>query len=193
MTRTIQVVGIDPSLRNFGYANADLDIDTMKLKIKGLVLVETQPGANKKTVRQNSDDIRSATEQSKGLRENTAGASIAFVEVPVGSQSARAMASYGICCGILGGITQPMIQLTPGEVKLAAVGDKNATKEQMIAWASTLYPDAPWLRQGNRLIAKNEHLADAVASIHAGLLTADFQAVLRMFAQVMPRQALAAV
>lgn len=185
MSRIIRVIGIDPSLRNFGYAKADLNIDTMQLTNMDLILVSTQPGANKKTVRQNSDDIRSAKEQSDEMHRHAKGAQIAFVEVPVGSQSARAMASYGICCGILGGITQPMIQLNPSEVKMAAVGSKTATKEEMIEWAVALYPDAPWLRSGGRVIARNEHLADACGAIHAGLLTADFQAVIRMFTSVM--------
>jgi hypothetical protein len=55
----------------------------------------------------------------------------------------------------------------------------------MIEWAVAKHPDAPWLRRGGKLIAKNEHLADAVASIYAGLKTAQFASVLQMLRATM--------
>ncbi|WP_218958956.1 RuvC family protein [Salinimonas marina] len=110
------------------------------------------------------------------------GVNLAFVEIPVGSQSARAMASYGICVGLLASIQIPIIQVTPAEVKIAATGSKTATKNEMIHWAVSQYSDADWLttRRGGQDVVtnKNEHLADAVAAVHAGVKTDTFQQLL---------------
>lgn len=170
----ITVLGCDPSMRNFGLVRAQLDIEKGQiLSIENMALIETEVGKNKR-VRKNSDDIDRCRLLSAGLKKALQGVSIVFCEMPVGSQSARAMASYGMCMGILSQIEIPLIQLTPTEVKLAAVGDKNATKKEMIQWAVARYPDAKWLRQGTRVIDKNEHLADATAAIEAGLQHEDY-------------------
>lgn len=176
----IKIVGIDPSLNNFGFAHGEMDLDTFDLTISHLVL--SQPvkadAVTKKVVRKNSDDLRRARHLFKALQENIKGAHIAIVEVPVGSQSARSMASYGICVGVLASCGIPMIEVTPSEVKLSAVGIKTASKQQMIDWAFEMYPDANWLKRKSKGIEvlknDNEHLADAVAAIHAGVVTEQF-------------------
>lgn len=58
MSKTIRVVGVDPSMSNFGLAMGTLDLETDKLDVYELALVETKAGGNKKTVRVNSDDLR---------------------------------------------------------------------------------------------------------------------------------------
>lgn len=73
------------------------------------------------------------------MKELEKDVNMVVVEVPVGSQSARSMASYGICIGILASITKPMIQVTPTEVKMATVGSKTASKQDMIDWATSAY------------------------------------------------------
>lgn len=176
----MMVLGIDPSLRNFGYALAELDMSNMCFDIKELLLVETEATKLKKVVRKNSDDLERCRIHATALREMQKKAQIAFVEVPVGSQSARAMMSYGACVALLGTIDIPLIQLTPREVKMAAVGAPDATKREMIDWAAGKFPRADWLRKAGRLIDKNEHLADAVASINAGLVNEDFRALVAM-------------
>ena len=110
-----------------------------------------------------------------------------FVEVPVGSQSARAMASYGICVGILSAIRAegiPLIEVTPLEVKHTFTGDKNATKQLMIDTAISLYPDANFPRWRGEVCSKAEHVADAIAAIHAGVQTSTFQNLMRLFRKV---------
>ena len=101
-----------------------------------------------------------------------------FVEIPVGSQSARSMASYGVCIGVLASINKPLIQVTPAEVKFIATGNKNASKAAMIDWVINKYPTADWFKKTRKEVttftAKNEHLADAVACIHAGVKTDEF-------------------
>lgn len=182
--KNISIVAFDPSLRNFGVVKATLDPFTLEYTVDDLILISTG-GEDKKVVRKNSDDLRRAKLLSDGLIEACRGASFAIAEVPVGSQSARAMASYGVCVGVLAGCPIPLIQVTPTEVKVAAVGSKTASKSEMIAWAMNKFPAAPWkmrkLRGKLEPVDANEHLADAVASIEAGLLTLEFERMMTMY------------
>jgi Holliday junction resolvasome RuvABC endonuclease subunit len=182
----MRIIGIDPSLRNFGIVQAELDPQTLDFKIGEMRLVESEDNATKaKTVRKNSDDLRRASILFEGMVEAVTGASFAFVEVPVGSQSARAMASYGICIGVLAACPIPIIQVTPGEVKQAATGYKTAEKSEMIAAAVKEFPEAKWLTRKVKgevkLVNDNEHLADACYAIKAGLRSAEFKSALAMF------------
>lgn len=167
-------LGCDPSMRNFGLVKVQIDLDTMSIdQILEMKLIETTSGDTKR-VRKNSDDLDRCRALSAGLHQALSGCQISFAEMPVGSQSARAMASYGMCMGILSQIQIPLIQLTPTEVKLAATGDKNATKREMITWASSQFPQAGWFKGRSGLGDKNEHLADALGAIKAGLKHEDF-------------------
>lgn len=179
----IPVCGIDPSLRNWGIAEALLDLETGYLDTPFLTLVETIDPTGK-DVRQNSKDLDLACQIGIKTIPIARKAKAIFVEVPVGSQSARAMASYGVCVGILGSLKAlgiPLIEVTPLEVKKTFTGDKTATKQLMIDTAVNLYPDANWPRQKTRILAKSEHLADAIATIHAGVQTPMFQNLMRLF------------
>lgn len=175
------VVGIDPSLSNFGLAKGTYH--NGKFFLSQLKLINTEPdNKNKKVVRKNSDDLERAKKLYTQTKEFIDEADLLIAEVPVGSQSARAMASYGACVGILACLDKPLIQVTPNEVKLASVGSKTASKQQMIEWATTTYPSANWLTQKRlgkvELVAKNEHLADAVAAVIAGLQSDTFKQLL---------------
>ena len=185
----LKLVGLDLSLRNFGYAIASYDVLTEKLTIVDLVLVETKPAdkKTKKVIRQNFIDLEAARDQYLGMIQNIPEDS-AFViaEVPVGSQNARSMLSCGLCIGILGSCNKPLIPVTPTEVKKAGHGAASATKEEMIEWAVAKHPEAPWLRvkSTGAVLGKNEHLADAVAAIYAGMQTPTLQAALAMARQM---------
>jgi Holliday junction resolvasome RuvABC endonuclease subunit len=157
----------------------------MNFKIQDMRLIESEDNAKKaKTVRKNSDDLRRAKLLHDGFVELCQGASMAFVEVPVGSQSARAMASYGICIGVLSACPIPMIQLTPTEVKLAMTGEKTATKDEMIEAAVNAHPYAKWMTRKVKgeitLLAANDHLADATGAITAGVATNEFKGMVAM-------------
>jgi len=172
----IKILGIDPSLSNCGFASGTLDLETLNFDVTHVNLVKTEPSKSK-TTRKNSDDLERCRLLIEGLREAEKGAEIAFVEMPVGSQSARAMFSYGVCMAVVGMLTIPVIQVTPNEVKTAATGDKLATKREMINWASWKFPGVNWIKKGGRLIDANEHLADAVGAINAGLHNSEFLAL----------------
>lgn len=185
MTKVIKVVGQDPSLRNWGLAVGTLDLETKKLTVEYVDLTNPVLPTGKQ-VRQNSSDLESALQLYKGAADAAIGAHAIFVEVPVGSQSARAMASYGVCVGVLGALRAngiPFFEVTPTEVKLAAVGNKTATKQDMIKWAMESHPEANWptYKQNGKVMvseAKAEHMADAIAAIYAGIRCNSFQQML---------------
>jgi Holliday junction resolvasome RuvABC endonuclease subunit len=177
------VLGLDPSLRNWGIALGVYDDVQHELQITHLNSLHPELPKGKQ-VRQNSLDLESAAQLYKGTAKWAMGVHAVFVEVPVGSQSARAMASYGICVGVLGALRAsgvPFFEVTPTEVKLAGAGHKTATKEEMIQWAMTKHPEANWpMHNGKVSAAKAEHQADAVAAIYAGIASNQFQQMLSM-------------
>lgn len=169
-------IGIDPSMSNLGMCKGTVDLETLEWDVELLSLQETKP-VTSKTVRKSSLDYDRCRELFEAQDEFVKGADIAFVEMPIGSQSANAMKSYGACIMLIATLDIPLIQVSPSEVKVKAVGDKNATKEEMIAWAAKKFPDINWLRQGQKILKKNEHLADACGAVNAGLQTDDFKAL----------------
>lgn len=182
----IPVLGMDPSLRNWGLAEAELDLITGTLSLPFLSLVQPKDLEGKQ-VRQNSSDLHLSEQLAGPTMAAAMKAKVIFVECPVGSQSARAMASYGICVGVLGAIRAlgiPLIEVTAMEVKKTFTGDKNATKRQMIEKAVELYPLANFPVHAGKIPDKAEHMADAIASIHAGVRTPMFQNLMRLFKEV---------
>jgi len=179
----IPVVGMDPSLTHWGIALADLDLTTGYLDNVELRLIEPTR-INTKQVRQNSKDLHEAKQLAKEALAYGRMAKAVFVEVPHGSQSARAMASYGVCVGILGSLLAEsisLIEVTATEVKEAFTGNKDASKKEMIAQAITLYPEANFPQHRGKITAKAEHVADALAAIHAGVNTPLFQNLLQLY------------
>lgn len=182
----IRVVGFDPSLRNWGISTGILFPGVVpRLHIEAVDVINPELPTGKQ-VRQNSLDLESAKQLCAAAMSAAKGAQAIFVEVPVGSQSARAMASYGICVGVLGALRAtgiPFFEVTPTEVKMASAGKKTATKTDMILWATKKHPEANWptyKQNGEVLIseAKAEHMADATAAIYAGLACNSFQQML---------------
>lgn len=181
----LKVCGFDPSLRHWGVALGIYDTDTHILVVDSVSVIEPELPTGKQT-RQNSLDLAAANQLCRGALDAIKGVQVVFVEVPVGSQSARAMASYGICVGILGALRAtgtPFFEVTPIEVKLAGAGSKTATKQAMINWAMKKHPEANWPMYKQKGIAKvseakAEHEADAVAAIYAGIACNPFQQVL---------------
>jgi Holliday junction resolvasome RuvABC endonuclease subunit len=180
----IPVVGFDPSLTHWGIAQAELDLITGELTTPHLKILE--PDRIKiKSVRQNSKDLHEARQLAAAVFHAVQGAKAIFVEVPHGTQSARAMASYGVCIGILGSLLSQGVQLievSATEVKLAFVGKSTASKKEMIAEAVKLYPKANFPCHNGKLTLATEHVADAIAAIHAGVNTPLFQNLMKLYA-----------
>ena len=131
-------------MRNWGIAVADLDLESGLLDVPTLSIVQPRDEKSKQ-VRKNSKDLALAKELFEGAYDTAKSCKVVFVEVPVGSQSARAMASYGVCVGVLGslaGLGINIIEVSPEENKKVLTGNKTASKEAMIAAAMESYPNA---------------------------------------------------
>jgi Holliday junction resolvasome RuvABC endonuclease subunit len=185
MSHVVKILAVDPALRNLGFAHLVLPADGGKLDLRNLRLVQTENGAGK-TVRKNSDDLRRASEAWEVMCQEAEWADIIAAEIPSGTQSARGAMSNGITLGLLAalGRIRPLIQVSAAEAKRVATGRRTASKDEMIAWATGLYPQAPWLTRklkGEvRMLDANEHLADAVAIGIAATHTVEFRAALSM-------------
>ncbi|CAO3460015.1 hypothetical protein [Azospirillum argentinense] len=191
----IHVVGLDAALSNVGIVEARLVLPERRILVDNLTLIQTEKTASKQ-VRSSSDDLRRAMEIARALQAPLKRCAFFFSEVPSGAQSARAAKLLGMAVGIIAtaGVFagRQLIEVSPTETKLASVGRKDATKPEMIDWAVARYPNANWLRVakdktvGKRafkkgdLLADNEHLADGVAVIHAGIETPVFAQALAM-------------
>lgn len=179
----LNVLGFDPSLRNWGIAAGKLDTGTSLVDIRRLLVLRI-PEPVGKQVRQNTKDLIVSEGLFRGAHPYAEGARVAFAEIPVGSQSARSMASYGVCCGVLGslrGLGCAFIEVMPLEVKMATVGKKTASKREMIEWAMAKYPNAPWPYHNGKLNeGMAEHMADACAAIEAGIKTSEYQQLAAM-------------
>lgn len=182
----ILIAGLDGSLRNFGVATAWLDLETLQLEIKDLILIKTEKSKDKK-VRASSDNLSRATELKIGVHEALRGVTTAFFEVPFGGQDYNAVLGFGIVIGTYAGIPVPGCEVSPYETKMVAVGTKTASKEEMIEWAFDKYPTAPWrtrkLKGAIVPTKDNEHLADAVAIMEAGIVTPSFRQTLAILRQ----------
>lgn len=177
----IRIAGLDGSKTNFGVALMDLDMESMSLDVVSLLLFKTEKSKNKQ-VRASSDNLRRAQEIAVPLQQALAGCTAAFVEVPSGGQSYDAVLGFGIVIGLYASINIPVIEVSPSETKLAALGTRTASKEEMIEWATEKFPNASWRMRklkGNMVPTKdNEHLADAVAIVHAGIKVPSFKQTL---------------
>lgn len=179
----LKFIGIDPALSNLGMCRGWIDLDSMEWEVEELNLQETKP-VTSKTVRKSSLDYDRARELFEAQKAFAEGADFAFAEMPIGSQSANAMKGYGMCIMLIATLDIPLIQVSPTEVKVRAVRDKNATKEEMINWAVKKFPDINWLRRGQKILAKNEHLADSIAAVNAGMMEDDFKSLVAMMRRV---------
>jgi Holliday junction resolvasome RuvABC endonuclease subunit len=181
----IQVCGHDPSLRNWGISKGYYDTETKKLTVYEVSVIQPDLPTGKQ-VRQNSLDLESAKQLCAGVMDSVKGAQAIFVEVPVGSQSARASVGYGVCVGVLGALRAtgvPFFEVTANEVKMAGAGKKDATKAEMIQWATARHPEANWptyKQHGKDVIseAKAEHMVDSIGAIYAGLASNQFKQVM---------------
>ena len=181
--RSIRILGLDPSLANTGYCWGNYLLDESTFMPEGIELIETSVGKNKK-VRKSSDDFARCRKILHQLREvvSQKGIQYAFAELPTGSQNASAMKGYGVSIAVMASLRVPVIQVTPMEVKVAALDNKKASKQDMITWAVSRWPNLPWktrmLKGQRELLNKNEHMADSLAAVQAGLGTEQwFQAL----------------
>lgn len=175
----IPFVGIDASLANVGVCAGEFS--GPDICIHDIDLIETKKTKNKQ-VRASSDTITRCQAIHKFVMAfiEKHNPKFIFVETPSGSQNSSSMKSYGAVCMLIGSFPIPAIQVTPTEIKVASVGNKKASKREMIEWAHRNYPNLPWRMYRGNLQDKNEHMADSIATVYAGMKTDEFQRALRL-------------
>ena len=165
--------GLDPSLRNFGMSKGLLTIEEGEQSFLPTHIELVSPKDNKEIKYKNERDLQRAMELGEAMYAFFDGVDTIYVEIPVGSQSSRAMASYGICIGVIASLGKRVVRVSAKDVKLIATNDPQASKEDMIDWATSTYPELPWKTRkvkGEVNYSKiNEHVADSLAAIHAGI------------------------
>jgi len=195
--KTVRVIGIDPSLTATGWVIADVDVTKWEIvDIIEMGLSETSPAGKKSKTRVSSDNVARARKQRCSMTDaiETHRAQIACSEVPSGAQSAKAALAFGIVIGLLAALPIPMVEVTPTQVKVAACDDKTADKEDIMRWALDMTRKLGGLAfwktakkpnefeielDGQFLIKKMEHQADAVAVVQAALRTPEFRQIAR--------------
>ena len=163
--KPLKVVGLDPSLRNFGvvkclvHPNDHIDIIDMCV-IHSVV---------EKHQYNNIADLKSITPMITPLWEAVEDADLIFAELPVGSQSARAMVSYAVCVTLVALLISQgkSVIITRQSQRNKLVGIKQVTKKDMIDWFNTRFPSNPLFKKLKA--AEREHVADAAASVVIGI------------------------
>lgn len=180
---TAKVLGLDGSLQNFGLAVATVNLDSRTIiSVDDLVLSKTVKALGK-GVKRSHDDLNRFRQHWYEINNliSKYNIELAVGEVPTGAQDARAAFAFGGVTALLAALPITLTEVTPSEVKIAATGHKHADKEDVIAWAYKNFPTAKWntsklpnkmdirIPSGEYLTNNNEHLADAVAAILAGI------------------------
>ena len=163
-------------------AHAIYDTETDLIQVKHLHLARTKKTKNK-GVFASSDKLARGRQFVDEIKTFCLiqTPNVIMSEIPTGSQSAVAAVGIGVVIGVLSALHTPIIQVTPRDLKIAATGSPTASKQQMISWATTLYPDLPWRMHRGKLAKANEHLADAIAAIRAGIETDQFKQLLALY------------
>lgn len=169
----INIISFDPSLRNWGYAKAELS-DEGVLTILDTGIVKTKSKKEKK-VRQSDKDIYDAYILYYNLAPLMEWADVITIEVPHGSQTARGGIGNGICYGVLAALrslNHNMVTITPFQLKDVVRKDKdhNPSKEDVIEWVKDKHPEA---NLPTTLSA--EHICDAIVAIYAAMNTKEFK------------------
>lgn len=184
-TDQIVVVGFDPSLRNWGIAKGVYIPAEKRLIVNHLDVIRPVIPADK-GVKPNAKDVAAAEQLAHGACSVMEGVQAVFIEVPHGSKSSRAMASYGVCVGVIGALSTsgiPIYQVSEADVKKATTGNRKAEKQETIEWAMGRHPEAPWPMQKQLGITsvvagRAEHMADAIGAMYAGIASKPFQQAL---------------
>lgn len=179
----IPFLSIDSSLSNTGVASGFIDSITGEIDVNSIKLVETSKSTNKQ-IRASSDSIGRCRQTFDFVINEVYSVvpRIIFAETPSGSQSAAGMKSYGATCQLIASLKPQAIEVTPQEVKMASVGIKTASKDDMMVWARNKYPSLPWIinKSTNKMQNKNEHMADAIAIVYAGVATKEYKQLISL-------------
>lgn len=166
----INILGLDPSFRNWGLSKAMYDTDSQKLSV---LYGEVLTSKHNLYEKQNQKDLYSACLLTEKLKQHwTNDIDLVCIELPHGSQSARAMVSYGVVLGILSQFipNTHCIFVSANNVK-KTVGCRDTTKKEIIQWVTDKHQEFTLPKALN----KAEHIADSIVAIHAVLSSKQFE------------------
>ena len=182
----MKFVSIDSSLNNTGiavgsYTNDIISIEKILLFENGSAIEKKYKNTKKRLRRKTKECIEVCALTFCNIRNaiNNIGVNtidMIFIEEPTGSQNSSGMKSYGVTCQLIGVLKDyfKVTSVSADSAKIASVGNKNASKQEIIDWAYNLYPNLEWEVHGpgkyeGQLKDKNEHMADAIAIGYAGI------------------------
>lgn len=163
LSQAVKIVGIDPALRNTGVVSVDYFDNDIKINYARLIVTESE-----KIKPKSIDDYKRINFIYTNLKPIIDKHDLIIAEFPIGSQSSRAMVSYAASISMLACFNKPIIPVTPNDIK-TYIGIKNASKSDSIEFVRQHYPDFPFILNGNKILNKNEHLADAFIALLAGI------------------------
>lgn len=172
----MRVLGVDPSLANWGMVLADYspptDTSTAKITLIAAITQATSGSRNlraKKKIKpmfsENQPKYLDYYFRSKLLnqtfKEWSDLADIIVAEIPFGSQNHSAALSQGICTGILATSDKPLITVSPFDVKFV-LGERTISKSEIHKWVCQNHPGVI-----DKTMIRGSHQADAVIAIYA--------------------------
>lgn len=166
----MKYLGFDPSLCNWGWVLADYSSEQVLTILDMGTIRIPKPESKGRANRAFQERVGELYRQVSKLPYTWVDG--IFAEAPTGSQSASSRDSYAACNTILAVVEYtkgiPVYTVKPKEVKAVSSNPK-ATKRDMVDWATFRYPHELWKVRGNDYCLNNEHQADALAAIVAGL------------------------
>ena len=168
------LLAVDPGFCHSGCAR--MRYQDGEWAVDELLVINTEPPRNKLKLLRGDADFSRLLETCRHLRTMSKGCLCLLAELPPGgAKSASALRAMSLATGALAGVVGclglPYELVQPGDVKKAACGKRSASKEEVMEWAWTKYPEAakPW-RSGRSASGFNgefEHAADALAVFEA--------------------------
>lgn len=182
----MKFVSIDSSLNNTGIAvgtllNEDISIEKIFLFENGEDIEKKHKDEKKRNRKKTKECIEKCELTYSNIRNTLqqigpSSIDIIFIEEPTGSQNSSGMKSYGATCNLIGVLKGyfKVETVNADEAKIASVGNKKATKREIIDWSHKLHPNLEWEthrtgKSKGQLKDKNEHMADAIAIGYAGI------------------------
>ncbi len=164
----MKFISVDPSLNNTAVVVGVIYND--KIVPQEYTLIQTHPPKKgEPKIKNLVYRVRHILKTLKEIvdREN---ADCCFAELPTGSQSSTASIGVGVSCSIISVLCENTTYVTASEVKISAVGNKNATKKEIMKYCEDKYPDFNFERKkdGTLVEGRMEHVCDAICIAEAG-------------------------
>lgn len=192
----LHVGAVDCSFNHCGWAFIEFDTKTKRNTIKATGIIDNSPKILPKGPT-SVDDLLRCQRLFQRIGDQVVGPYLGIrrkkafaLEIPGGSQSSRAASTLGMARGILGsvirhllsnefGIDHCVVYVKPSEVHKQATGKVKASKEDIMNYVLTKYPEITTTTKrgrtayqiGSKIYTKGqfEHIADAIVIGELGL------------------------